>query len=119
MSVLQNKPGHIDICKGWSESGGLGGNHQTISLTIKRANTINLAQVFKYYGVDINEFNKKICCPFKFHKDNSPSFYYYPETNSFNCFGCKSAGNPVNFVSLIEDINKLEAANKLLNNFDS
>lgn len=86
---------------------------------INQANTIKLTNVCKHYGIEIGEFNKNIQCPFPFHNDNGPSFYYYPNTNSFFCWGCKNGGGPVIFISLLESISKLEAANKLLGSFES
>ncbi len=35
-------------------------------------------------------------CPL--HDDRSPSFYVYPESNSFYCFGCNKGGNGINLV---------------------
>lgn len=35
-------------------------------------------------------------CPL--HDDRSPSFYIYPETNSFYCFGCNQGGNTIDYV---------------------
>lgn len=37
-------------------------------------------------------------CPF--HQDKNPSFYIYPETNSFYCFGCNKGGNVINFTEI-------------------
>jgi hypothetical protein len=38
-------------------------------------------------------------CPL--HNEKHPSFYIYPETNSFFCYGCKKGGNVINFVKLL------------------
>jgi hypothetical protein len=35
-------------------------------------------------------------CPF--HEDKNPSFYVYPDTNSFYCFGCHKGGDVIKFV---------------------
>ena len=86
---------------------------------IRQADTVRLDQVCKHYDIEIGGFNLKIVCPFPFHQDNSPSFTYYPETNSFHCFGCKSTGGSVQFVALIESIPKAIAAKKLLEGFES
>lgn len=86
---------------------------------IQQANTVKFTQVCKHYGIQIDEYNKKIQCPFKFHQDKGPSFLYYPATNSFYCWGCKNGGGPVQFVSLLEDMSKTAAATKLLSNFSS
>lgn len=34
-------------------------------------------------------------CPF--HEDSSPSFFIYPATNSFNCFGGCGGGSVIDF----------------------
>ena len=35
-------------------------------------------------------------CPF--HSEKTPSFYVYPATQSFYCFGCQAAGDAISFV---------------------
>ena len=37
-------------------------------------------------------------CPF--HQEKHPSFYIYPETNSFYCFGCLKGGDIIRLVEL-------------------
>ena len=46
-------------------------------------------------------------CPF--HGEKTPSFTLYPETNSFFCFGCGAAGDVVNFIRRIENLDYMEA----------
>lgn len=50
-------------------------------------------------------------CPF--HSEKTPSFYVYPDTQSFYCFGCQAAGDAINFVRKINNIEYVEAV-KLL-----
>lgn len=112
---IRYKTTHINGAVDWAEPN----LNDEVSLIIKQANTVKFTQVCKHYGIDIDQYNVKIQCPFKFHKDSSPSFQYYPDTNSFYCWGCKNSGYAVNFVALLENISKSEAAKKILDNFES
>ena len=83
-------------------------------ILIKKANTANLSSIFDHYGVHVEEYSRKCICPFPFHpNEKTASFKFYKDTNSFYCFGCKSGGGPVNFVSLYDNISKTDAANKI------
>ena len=50
-------------------------------------------------------------CPF--HSEKSPSFYVYPDTQSFYCFGCGAGGDAITFTKKINSIDYPEAV-KLL-----
>lgn len=50
-------------------------------------------------------------CPF--HSEKSPSFFVYPQTQSFYCFGCGAGGDIITFLKKIENIEYIEAV-KLL-----
>lgn len=50
-------------------------------------------------------------CPF--HSEKTPSFYVYPDTQSFYCFGCGAAGDVIGFIRKINNIDRYEAV-KLL-----
>ncbi len=54
---------------------------------------------------------EKGLCPF--HNEKTPSFYVYPETSSFYCFGCGAAGDAITFVRRIANLDYVEAV-KLL-----
>jgi len=87
---------------------------------IKKAETVSLVKLFKYYHIRIDQFNRKCACPFIKHKggrESTPSFYFYPETNTFWCFGCKTGSTPVDLVASMENCNKPQAALKILNSF--
>lgn len=87
---------------------------------ISKANSVPLMRLFRYYGIRIDEVNRFIVCPFKSHKggrENSASFKFYPETNSFWCFGCKTGITPVVFVATMENINYVRAAYKIIESF--
>ena len=46
-------------------------------------------------------------CPF--HDDQEPSLKIYPETNTFNCFGCGAAGDVIEFIEMYDKSGKHEA----------
>ena len=50
-------------------------------------------------------------CPF--HNEKTPSFYVYPDTQSFYCFGCGAGGDVITFIKKINNLDYVEAV-KLL-----
>ena len=46
-------------------------------------------------------------CPF--HSEKSPSFFVYPQTQSFYCFGCGAGGDVITFIRQIENLEYMEA----------
>ncbi|MDL2219464.1 DNA primase [Ruminococcaceae bacterium OttesenSCG-928-O06] len=50
---------------------------------------------------------EKGLCPF--HNEKTPSFYVYPETASFYCFGCGAGGDAITFVKQIQNLDYVEA----------
>lgn len=89
---------------------------------IGRANSVPIGKLFKHYGIRVDVHNKKTSCPFKSHKggrERTPSFYFYPETNSFNCYGCSTGGRCCDLVMRLENCTKVQAAYKILQQFES
>ena len=90
---------------------------------IDQANMVPLTLIFKHYGMHLDPNCKKATCPFRDHKggrETSASFVYYPETNSFFCYGCKLGGKFAHgseFISFLEGINRFKAAQKVLSLF--
>jgi hypothetical protein len=84
---------------------------------ICKANSVPITLVFKYYKLHLDQYNRKIICPLLKHKggkESTPSFWYYPETNSFWCFGCKTGRSPVDLVVNLEDLSATKAAHKII-----
>jgi len=90
---------------------------------IDLANTVPLSKIFSRYKIYCNEANYMIRCPFKSHKggrENSASFKYYHETNSFCCFGCRIGGpfaHACHFVAAMEGVPLHKAAQKIIDLF--
>jgi DNA primase len=69
------------------------------------------------YGLRVDPANTKITCPFKHHQngnERTASFYFYPNTNSFWCFGCKTGSTAVDFVAAYDNVSRSKAANKII-----
>lgn len=62
-----------------------------------------------YYSLYPADFNGTpvACCPL--HDEDTPSFRFYEETNSFYCFGCGRGGGPVRLYRLF--YNRMRDAN--------
>lgn len=44
-------------------------------------------------GIELR--NNVACCPFGDHQEKTGSFRYYPDTNSFMCWGCRRGGSTI------------------------
>lgn len=53
------------------------------------------------------------CCPF--HHEKTPSFFVYPESQSYHCFGCKESGDVIKFVRKYENVGFFDAVERLAN----
>jgi len=88
---------------------------------INRANNISITEILRHYGLHLDPNNRKAICPFKSHKggrENTASFMYYPDTNTFNCFGCGTGGSCCKFVSKMDGISEIKAAQKIIELFN-
>ncbi|WP_291861682.1 CHC2 zinc finger domain-containing protein [Marinilabilia sp.] len=70
---------------------------------------LTIEKVLQYYGLQANR-NHMLKCPF--HEETEPSLKIYPNTNTFNCFGCKANGDTIEFIQLKEKCSKHEALKK-------
>jgi len=87
---------------------------------IDRANTVPIGSIFKLYHIRVDDYNRKTTCPFKSHKggrETTPSFWFYPETNSYCCYGCRCGSRVVDFVAEMDHCTKIQAAHKVLELF--
>ena len=60
---------------------------------------LSIHTVLKHYGLKPDR-NGMLKCPF--HADDTASMKIYPQTNTFNCFGCGKNGDAIEFCTLKE-----------------
>jgi hypothetical protein len=117
MCVLSNESRYYNNGKvSWEDGDTRSPSEREDCDLIKKANTIPITQIFNQYNLLLDD-NKKMICPFSYHKggkERSASFYYYSNTNTFWCFGCNTGRYPCDFVAAIEGIPKIDAAKKIL-----
>lgn len=63
--------------------------------------------------VQLTRAGSKLKCKCPFHPDSTPSCVFYPENNSFYCFGCHVGGSVITFVQNIESLSYPEAVKML------
>lgn len=80
------------------------------------ANAMNIRKVITHYtGEDVMATRGNISCPF--HKDSSPSFKIYDQTNTYHCFSCGDSGTPINFVMAHQGLTAEGAAEQIAKDF--
>ncbi|WP_165974187.1 DNA primase [Marinitoga lauensis] len=57
--------------------------------------------------------NYTALCPF--HPEDTPSFFIFPTTNTFHCFGCGAHGDPISFIQKYEQLSFIDAVKKAAN----
>lgn len=62
--------------------------------------------------VHIENDRRLIQCPFPHHKDNTPSFKIFPQTDTFYCWGCQHWWDQINFIQSYYWITNKEAIQK-------
>lgn len=126
MCALSNTTGSVNFGETSWEDGDIGRSSErqiTIQDLKNKSNSVPLSRILKFYGIKVDSVHNSLICPFKSHKsgrEKSPSFYYYEETNSFYCFGCKIGGKHAHaceFVSAMDGISKYKAAQKIISLF--
>lgn len=67
--------------------------------------------------VPLKRSGKDFRGPCPFHSETSPSFYVMPLKRLFYCFGCKAAGNAVQFVQKVFGLSFHEAATRVASRY--
>ena len=61
--------------------------------------------------LEVSGSNFKGLCPF--HNEKTPSFFVYPDSSSYYCFGCKASGTVIDFMMETENVPYFEALVRL------
>ncbi|MDW8033067.1 MAG: DNA primase [Aquificaceae bacterium] len=78
---------------------------------------IDIVEVISSY-IELKRVGNNFVARCPFHPDDTPSFYVSPSRGIFKCFGCGVGGDAVKFVSLYENIDYLEALEKLAKRYN-
>ena len=73
---------------------------------------VNILDVAKYYGVNVNSHGKALC---PFHREDTASFSINTDKQIFYCFGCGAGGDIFTLASKLLNISNFEAL-KIINN---
>lgn len=73
---------------------------------------LDLAALARHYGIALRQVGKNLVarCPFGTHEDSEASFVVNPERQLFNCFGCRTGGDVLRLVQLMEKLEDFAAA---------
>lgn len=72
--------------------------------------SVDIIDVAKKYGINVNRNNKALCC---FHSEKTPSLSFHKEKQIYKCFSCGKGGDVISLVSELLNINALESAKQL------
>jgi len=62
-------------------------------------------------GIGGNRSRQSFCCPF--HNEDSPSFIWYVDQNSYHCYGCNMGGDVIDFYMKMFKVEFKEAIKEL------
>jgi hypothetical protein len=63
--------------------------------------------------LDFRQSSKNLTALCPFHNEKNPSFYIYPETNTFHCFGCQEHGDVIKLTQHLYGLDFKEAVRML------
>jgi len=80
-------------------------------ITQKIKDNTNIEEVLSSY-INVKKAGKNYTALCPFHAEDTPSFYIFPETQTYHCFGCNAHGDVINFIKEYENLNFIEALKK-------
>jgi hypothetical protein len=65
---------------------------------IENARNVSIIEIAQHSISGLKKSGKNYFCQCPFHKDKTPSFFLYSDSNRFYCFGCHATGDVITFV---------------------
>ncbi len=76
---------------------------------------VDIIEVARNYGIEINRANKAIC---PFHKEKTASLSFSPQKQIWKCFGCGEGGDAISLVAKLLNVNNYESAKSINHHFN-
>ena len=74
--------------------------HEIIDTILERTDIVQL--ISEHVQLRKSGIRHVGCCPF--HKERTPSFYVFPQTGTYKCFGCGEGGDAIAFVEKTQNM---------------
>lgn len=78
---------------------------------VEKARSISIESLYAWEKSKRMGHRFSACCPF--HQESSPSFFIFKD-NKFRCFSCSSHGDSIDFFSLINNVDFIDAVKFLI-----
>lgn len=76
---------------------------------IDRAKEYPILQIAEIGIQEIKMCGSTYRCLCPYHDERTPSFYLYPQTNTFHCYGCQVHGDVISLTEKLHNLNFIEA----------
>src|SRR3989344_560933 len=73
-------------------------NHERFSGALDRARDADIVEIASKHLPQLRQSGKIICSKCPFHEERNPSFFLYPETSTYHCFGCQANGDAIDLL---------------------
>ena len=86
---------------------------------IDRAKEYPILQIAEIGIKEIKKCGGMYRCLCPYHEERTASFFLYPKTNTFHCFGCRVHGDVISFTEKLQNLSFIEAVKYLAPTYGS